>query len=770
MNEMSGFPLKPAPFVTTEEPAQPTADSFKLNRRSFLKASIAAGGGLMLDISLPRASLASKPGEDASFAAGKATLVIGADDSITLIVPGGEMGQGINSALAQIIAEELPLDFTRIRTVPAPYGAQYGTGLQASQVTGGSSGVRGYFDYMLDAGATARSMLVAAAIQKGGDPNTLRAVAGFTDPDSGTWTPNLVRDDAGNSWISGELATEAASTNPTTSRMSDPDAYKVIGTRKIRPDIREKVNGSAVFGLDVQLPGMKFAAVKHAPALGAKVSTMGAAPAGTLAVNLDTAVAVVAADSWAARKALNALTVTWTSLSYAQQSLVDTATQTGSLNSLLSSTTSAVAEAKPAGTSAATVVSAINSQPRKLNLTYSFPMLAHACMEVLNCTVEPLYAPDGVTVSAINVWCPTQAPDWVVNTVTALLPALPRDKISVTTTLMGGGLGRKIEQDYVAQAVRVALFAKAPVKLMWWREEDFARDFFRPAAVSKIQVGLDANGAIQGWYNRIAAPSVMRSHGFVSPTASYSSFVDSIAVGSAVGNGDEPMPYADAMTRRVVDYVEQKTGFSLGFWRSVGQSISCFAVESAIDECARLLGRDPYDYRLSLLAGNDTMKALLEDVAQLSSWKSAAPPGTARGMALSPGFGSSAAMVAEVTRVASGSTTNYKVSRIFCSVDCGFAVNPDQVVAQIQGGILQGMSSARWGRMQFDHGVAQVKNFSDYRLGRMADTPIITVRIVNQGSPLGGIGEVGVPPVAPAIANAYAALTGTRKRNLPLGI
>lgn len=766
MTDATGLKLRPAPLLPAGRTA---ADGIKLSRRGFMKASVAAGGGLMLDIKLPRTARASRLGADPALAAGKATLVIGADNSIALVVPGGEMGQGINAALAQILAEELPLDFTRIRTVPAPYGAQYGAGPSSSQVTGGSWGVRAYFQNMLDAGAAARSMLIEAAVRKGGDRGSLRAVAGSTDPVSGIWTPNAVRDDLGNSWSYGELATDAAGTRPTVTRLSSPGAYQVIGTRKIRPDIRDKVNGSARFGLDVRLPGMRYAAVKHAPTLGARVATMGAAPAGTLAVNLDNAVAVVASDSWAARKALNALAVTWTTPSYSQLALVDTATQSSSLTSLLGSSTAAVAEAKPDGASAASLVSAINAQPRKLSLTYSLPMLAHACMEVLNCTVEPIYAGDG-TVSAVNVWCPTQAPDWVANTVAAHLPALPRERISVTTMLMGGGLGRKIEQDYVAQAVQVALAAGGPVKLMWWREEDFARDFYRPAAVSRIQVGLDDSGAIQGWYNRIVAPSVMRSHGFVPGSSSYSSFVDVLAVGGAVGNGDEPMPYASAMPRRVIDYVEQKTGFNLGFWRSVGQSISCFAVESAIDECARLLGRDPYEYRRSLLDGNDTMKALLDDVAALSGWADAPAPGTARGMALSTGFGSNAAMVAELAKVITGTTTSYRVRRVFCSIDCGFAVNPDQVVAQIQGGIVQGLSAARWGRMQFDQGVAQVRNFGDYRLGRMADTPDITVRIVNQGSPLGGIGEVGVPPVAPAIANAYAALTGTRKRSLPLGI
>lgn len=767
MNDMSRFRLQPAPLAPQSIAPAAAAAPLALNRRAFITAAVAAGGGLMLDIAVPASSRAATIGVDPTFAAGKVSLVIGTDDSITLIVPGGEMGQGVNGGLAQIVAEELPLDFSRIRTEPAPYGAQYGSGDYASQVTGGSWSIRTYFEPMLDAGATARAMLVAAAVTKGGDASTLRAVAGYTDPVSKAWVPNKVVDGKGNSWTYGQLAGAAAGTSPTVSRLSNASAYQMIGTKQIRPDSREKVNGQAIFGLDVRRPGMKYAAVRHAPTIGATVATMGTAPAGTQAVNLGTAVAAIASNSWAAKKAVGALAVTWSSLTSAQQSLVDTSSQTSNLTSLLSSTTAALAEAT-AGATAASVTSLINAQPKKLNVTYTVPMLAHACMEVLNCTVEVVYA-DASTISGVNVWCPTQAPDWVAGTVASLIPSLDRSKIKVTTTLMGGGFGRKIEQDYVSQAVQVALAAKAPVKLMWWREDDFARDYCRPAAASRIQVGLDANGNIKGWYNRVAAPSVMRSHGFVSPSTPYSSFSDGIAVGSAIGNGDEPMPYAAAMAQRVVDYVEQKTGFNIGFWRSVGQSISCFAVESAIDEVAKLLGKDPYAYRLSLLGGNAKMKAVLDDVAQLSGWASAPATGAARGMALSPGFGSHCAMVAEVTKLVSGTTTSYKVSKVFCSVDCGFAVNPDQVKAQIEGAILQGMNAARWNKMQYDKGISQVKNFGDYKIGRISDAPEITVRILSQGSDLGGVGEVGVPPVAPALANAYAALTGTRKRSLPLG-
>lgn len=746
------------------------APAMKLSRRGFLAAGAAAGGGLLLEVTLPARARAATVGTDPAFAAGKVTIVIGADDSITLVVPGGEMGQGINSALAQTFAEELPLDFSRIRTIPAPFGAQYGNGKYNSQVTGGSWGVRTYFDLMLDAGATARSMLIAAAQSLSSDPDTLTARAGFMDAGTGRWVPNSVVDAQGGQWSYGSLAAAAATTSPTVTRLSGGGGRSMVGRAVIRPDIREKVNGSAVFGLDVRRPGMLYAAVRHAPALGSKVSTMGQAPNGMKAVNLGAAVAVAAGNSWAAMKAVAALPVTWTALTSTQQSLVDSSSQNSNLTSLLSSGTAALAEASPAGSTAASVTATIKAQPKQLNATYSFPMLAHACMEVLNCTVEIVWADTPRTVvDSVNVWCPTQAPDWVASTVVSLIPSIDKSRVTVTTVYMGGGLGRKIEQDYVSQAVQVALQVKQPVKLMWSREEDFARDYCRPAAASRIQVGMDNAGNIKAWYNRIAAPSVMRSHGFVSSSAAYSSFSDGIAVGSAVGSGEERMPYADAMAARVVDYVEQKTGFNIGFWRSVGQSISCFAVESAIDECAKLVGLDPYLYRRGLAAGDAKMLGVLDDVADLSGWTTAPAANTKRGIALSPGFGSHCALVAEVTKVISGTTTSYKVTKFFCSVDCGFAINPNQVIAQIEGGILHGMSAARWDRMQFDKGICQVKNFGDYRLGKMSDAPEIVVRIVDQGSKLGGIGEVGVPPVAPALANAYAALTGVRKRALPLG-
>jgi isoquinoline 1-oxidoreductase beta subunit len=751
------------------EAAVPSGEPIKLSRRSFLTTSVLAGGGLLLELTLPMRARAATLGLDPALAAGKVTLIVGADDSITLIVPGGEMGQGVNGALAQILSEELPLDLSRVKTVPAPFGAQYGNGPYASQVTGGSWSVRGYFEPMLDAGATARAMFIAAAAARSSAPESCRAVAGHTATD-GTWVPNKVVDDQGGEWTYGQLAAGAAVLRPAVTRQSMAGNYQIIGNKVLRPDIREKVDGSAVFGLDVRLPGMRYAAVRHAPTLGAKVSAMSLAPAGMQAVNLGDAVAVVASNSWQALKAVSALAVNWTAPTSTALTLVDTSAQTSNLTSLLSSTTAFLAEAKPVGSTAAAVVSTINAQPKKLNATYSVPMLAHAYMEVLNCTVEIVWADQAKTqVDRVNVWCPTQAPDWVANTVVSLVSGIDRSRVSVTTVYMGGGFGRKIEQDYVAQAVKVALQVKVPVKLMWSREEDFARDYCRPAAVSRVQAGLAADGTIKGWYNRIAAPSALRSHGFVSPTAPYSSFADGVAIGSAVGSGDEPMPYADTMERRVVDYVEQKTGFATGFWRSVGQSISCFVVESAIDECALLAGVDPCAYRRRLLAGNPAMLGVLNDVAALSGWGTAPPANTARGIAVSPGFGSHCALVAEVTKVVTGTTTSYRVSRIFVSVDCGTAVNPDQVISQIQGGVLQGMNAARWNRMKYDKGICQIKNFGDYKIGKLADAPEIIVRVLDQGSPLGGVGEVGVPPVAPALANAYVKLTGVRKRALPLG-
>ncbi len=703
-----------------------------VGRRGFLTAGAAFGGGLLLSLSLKPAGRALAAGVTTSTV--NVFVVIGTDNSITLITPGGEMGQGINAGLAQVMAEELPLNWSTVKTIPAPFGAQYGRGATHSQVTGGSFNMRGWFSLMLQAGATAREMLLAAARQQFPSAAApLTAVAGAVNDANGAQVATY-----------GQLAAKAATialAGPAALK-SSPGHYGVIGKALQRPDVRLKVDGSAIFGLDVRLPGMVYAAVRHCPTAGGTVASVGGG-----GINLGDAVAATGPTTWGAVEAVRGLNVSWTLPTGAALQLVDSTALAAAAHTLMTSGTPAVAEV------AGDVTAGMALATQTLDLSYSLPFLAHACMEVLNCTVSLTKSAAGA-VTACTMYAPTQAPDWCAATV-AKLTGLPLSAITVTATYMGGGLGRKIEQDYITHAVKVAMALGKPVKLVWPREEDFARDWYRPCALSRVQVGLDKNGNITAWHNRIVAPSLARSHGSAPKNG-----VDSIAIGSAVG-----LPYA--FGSRLVEYVEQMTGIQIGYWRSVGESISCFVVESAIDECAAAAGVDAYAYRRTLLASRPAALAVLDAAAALGNWSVTPAKGHARGIALSPGFGSLCAVVAELSLSASGAV---QIAGISVAVDCGTAINPDQVVRQVEGGILHGLNATMWQQVTFANGVTPVRNFGQYAMGRMANCPPIAVKIVSQGSPLGGMGEVGVPGIAPAVANAYARLTGTRKRSLPLNI
>ena len=732
MNKIASTDLHAQYTAETQSSPQP-GERIAVGRRGFLSAGAAIGGGLMISLFLGK----SRPAMAATATTSTVNvfIVIGTDNAITMITPGGEMGQGINAGLAQVMAEELPVDWTTIKTLQAPYGAQYGRGATHSQVTGGSNSMRGWFQLMLQAGATAREMLLAAARQTyPSAPQPLKAVAGAVQDANGIKLATY-----------GQLAAVASTiVLPSAAPiLSGPGTYKLIGTTMARPDVKLKVNGSAVFGFDVRLPGMVYAAVKHCPTLGGTVKSVPAAPSGSQVINLGNAVAVTGANTWQANSRARNLSVTWTLPAASALSLADSASLATAAQTLMTSGTPAIAQ------QVGDVTAGMAAATKKLNVTYSVPYLAHACMEVLNCTVSITKNTSG-TVTGCEVWAPTQAPDWVAATA-AKLTGLPVAQVIVHAMFMGGGLGRKIEQDYI----QVGLAVNKPVKLTWFREEDFSRDWFRPSALSRVQVGLDGSGAITAWSNRIVSPSLTRSHGGVPKNG-----LDGISIGHA-----NDLPYAS--TNRLVEYIEQPTAIQIGYWRSVGESISAFVIESAIDECALAAGIDPYQYRRTLLAGNAPALGVLDAAATLAGWGTALPAGQARGIAFSPGFGSLCAIVAQLALTATGTI---KVVRISAAVDCGTAVNPGQVVGQMEGAILHGMNAALWQQATFAKGVPAVRNFGNYPMGRMADCPQITVTIVNQGSTLGGIGEVGVPGVAPARANAYATLTGTRKRSLPLGI
>jgi len=709
-------------------------DTPELSRRRFIVQG-ATAGGLLIGFSLPLVSRLARASVSAvSPATASATvntwIRIGTDESITIYVGSSEMGQGVLSSLSQILAEDLMVDWNRVTGVHAPPDAAFinpGTGIQ---LTGGSMSVRGYYGPLRIAGAAARDMLIAEAASVWGvAPSTCTA------PGNGT----VVNTNGGAVLAYGALAAGAALRTPPTNPVLVPDAQlRLIGTSVARPDLPGKVDGSAVFGIDVSVPNMLYAVIAHCPTLGGTLVGTPATPAGALAaVPLGNAVAVVAIDTWQAMQAAQELQANWSVPSTSAQ--MTTAQIFTQAQALVRGDATVVAE------TVGDAATALAGATHRIDLTYDVPYLAHATLEPLNCTAS-------VTATSCEIWAPTQAPGFVKSTAAALTGLSP-DQIIVHTTMLGGGLGRKFELDYVAQAIQVSMAMGAPVKLTWPREQDFTNDQYRPMALVRVRAGLDAGGNVVAWWYRNVSSSILFQRGYIGPDD-----VDSQAV-----DGSTELAYA--FGTRQVEYTRHPAGVPVGFWRSVGHSINAFMVESAIDELAIVAGIDPLAFRQRLLADDPRSLAVLNAAATLAGWGTAPPAGHARGIAFHAGFGSIVAQVAEIT----GTTpSTIKVVRVACVIDCGRVINPDTVEAQMQGAIVHGMTAALWGKMTFQSGVASPRNFNQYKMMRMRDMPQIAVQVIQGSSVLGGVGEPGVPPIAPAIANAYAALTGTRLRTLPL--
>ncbi|MFN8019422.1 MAG: molybdopterin cofactor-binding domain-containing protein [Acidimicrobiales bacterium] len=706
-------------------------DRSGVGRRAFLGGGLgvlvtfaleAGGGGPLAKAMAAPAVPAGLAGTTPTTAAVNGWVRINADNTVTIAFGGAEMGQGIMTGLAQGVAEELMVDWAQVRTEAAPTAQSY--------VTGGSFGVRANLAKMRVAGAQAKHKLVtAAANQWGISTSQCTAAKGI-----------VTNGATGATLTYAQLAADAAGIDaPAAPTLTDPSQFRIIGTSAGRVDLPSKTDGSAVFGIDVKVPGMVYAAVKHCPTVGGTLKATPAVPAGCDAVvPLGNAVAVVAKNTWAAIKGANAMSVSWTTPSTA--SAMTTSTMLANQQKLMASGTPGSPVAEQVGDAPGAYAAAA----KKLEATYQVPYLPHVCMEVLNCTAS-------VTATSAEVWVPTQAASWVVGTVTALT-GLPASAVTVHPTLLGGGLGRKIEQDYVAEAVRVAKAIGKPVKLTWTREEDLAHDQYRPSGLVRIRMGLDGTGAVTSFADRIVTPSPLYQRGWIPATGN-----DNV-------DGAKDLPYA--FPARLVEYVLDPAGVPVGFWRSVGESINCFAVESAMDEAAALAGMDPLAFRQKHLAEGTRPRTVLDAAAAMIGWSTPPAAGVGRGIALGTGFGSIAAMAVEVSQPSAGVL---KVNRVTCAVDCGIAVNPSQVEGQIQGGIIHGISAALWGRTTFSSGKASSRNFSNTRLLKMKETPAIEVKVIQSGiDKLGGIGEVGVPPMAPALANAWKALTGTRIRTLPM--
>ncbi len=680
----------------------------------------------------------SPPGARAAAAVTKATVnvwvVIGSDESVQIFAAGAEMGQGINSGMAQVLAEELKVNWTKVTTAQPDAHPQYDHPIYHYRFTGGSDNIRSWFQPLLQIGAAAREMLIAAAATHLSEPvSSLTAANGVVTSAASKRTVTY-----------GVLAPLAASLTPPANPtiLSASGKYGLVGQPVKRPDIALKVNGSAKFGIDVMVPGMVFAAIKQCPVFGGTVASVPGTPAGAIGVvNLGNAIAVVSAEStWKAIQLANGLNVGW-HIPSAIANAQDTQAMQAAANTMLSAGPVAIAE------KIGDPVAGMALAKKTISRTFSLPFTAHATMEVMNCTAS-------YTSKSLEIWVPTQAPDSCQAAAAAAVGLSP-SQVTVHSMFMGGGLGRKGETDYVVQAALIAKHIGKPVKLTWSREEDFTHDFYRPMAVSQVTVGLDISGNIVGWHNRIISPSILAR---VFPGAVVGG-IDSQSVDGAVA-----LPYA--MKSRLVEYGILTTPVPVGFWRSVGNSLNTFITESAINEAALTAGIDALAYRQRLLAGNTRLLAVLNRAAANASWGSKPAAGHARGIACRFSFGT---YVAEVVEIATTATGGIQVVRVDCVVDCGLVVNPDSVAAQMQSAINQGLSAAMWGAITWQQGIADQANFDNFHMMRMREAPLINVQILNNPTQApGGIGEPGLPPSAPALAHAYFALTGKRVTSLPM--
>lgn len=723
------------------------------DRRTFLTGATVAAAALVIPVFTSEDAEAATSMQGLYPAAGAAlgpAIKIDANNVVTVIIGSTEMGQGIMTGLAQLIAAELNLDWTQVRSehsvaTSASVGSYGNPGFGGAQLTGGSWSIRGYYLPLRQAAAKARALLLQAAAlvhqSRGGVLGTTWSLASGGNVTNGTTTFKF-----------SDLVATAA-TLPMPAEQALQDQTGVIGSSVKRLDIPAKVDGSAIFGMDVVLPGMVYATTVHCPTLTGTVKTVPPAPTGITLVNLGSSVGVVGKHTYAAMKAASTIAskIAWNLP--ASTTLLDTTRINNTALALVTSnalssassprlfveegdTTSATEQALLAATTVA-----------KIDAIYTLPMLAHASMEVLNCTVRPVYT-NGV-MTACELWVPTQAQQFVIPTVAALT-GLPQTAITVHTPFLGGGFGRKIETDYVAEAVKVAMAVKKPVKLMWTRPQDFMNDKFRPSATIRVRAGVDSNKAMTALLYRNVAPSINLQR--------TNNPEDTGAVAGAVG-----LPYG--MPLRRIEYVPNATGIPLGYWRSVGESYNTFAVESAMDELALAAGVDPMTFRLNHLSGDARAVGVLNAVKTLSNWGSVA----GQGVAFLKGFGSYIALVAKVSKVVNPTTgaITMKVDKVDAAIDCGVAVNPNAIEAQLQGGIAMGMGAAMWQQATFTSGKPAVSNFNSYRVVKQSEMPKVAVTVVNSTAAPGGVGEPGVPCVAPALANAWARLSGIRLRSLP---
>jgi isoquinoline 1-oxidoreductase beta subunit len=706
------------------------------SRREFIKTSALVTGGLVIAFTMPGAKrFARAERTPAGPFAPNAFLRVGTDDSVTVLLPHSEMGQGIWTALPMLIAEELDADWSKVRVEHAPAAPAYAHTAFGMQMTGGSSSTWSEFDRCRQAGAMARAVLVAAAAQRFGvEPLACRTENGVVI--SGSKRARY-----------GELAEAAAKLPvPKTVPLKDPRDWKLIGKPTKRLDTPEKITGRARFGIDVQFDGLLTAVVARPPVFGGKVKSLDdtkakAVPGVRSVVQVPSGVAVVADHFWAAKLGRDALEIDWDLGPNAQ---LDSAALREEFGRLAGTKGATAAQA-------GNVTGALGKAAKTIEADYAVPYLAHATMEPLNATVR-------ISGNKCEIWTGTQF-QTVDQRVAAQITGLKPEQVEIHTTFLGGGFGRRATptSDFVSEAVQVAKAARSPVKTVWTREDDMRGGYYRPAYLHRVRIGLGSDGLPTAWQHAIVGQSITTGTPFQAFTVKNG--IDSTSV-----EGVADSAYLKSVPNHRVDLHSPKTGIPVLWWRSVGNSHTAFVMESLMDELALAAGKDPVEYRRALLKGHSRHLAALNLAAEKAKWGTPVPQGRARGIAVHESFGSYVAQVAEV----SVDRNTIRVHRVVCAIDCGVAVNPEAVRAQMESGIAFGLGAALHSRLSFKDGRLQQSNFHDYQVLRLNEMPVVEVHIVPSTEKMGGVGEPGVPPIAPAVANAVAALTGQRLRELPL--
>lgn len=716
--------------------------NINLSRRTFIKATAFVAGGLVIAFSVPYAKrfmqkeeAAAPAGQAPAMPTPNAFLRIGTDDTITVMLAHSEMGQGIWTTLPMLIADELDADWSKIKVEHAPAAPAYLHTAYGIQITGGSSTTWSEFDRYRQAGALTRALLLQAAAKTWGV-----AVDGLR-------TENGVVFNGDQQLSFGQLAESAAGLEtPKTVTLKTPEQWKFIGKPTRRLDSAEKINGTAKFGQDIQFDGLKIAMVARAPVFGTALGTVDdtaarKVPGVIKVVKVPTGVAVIADHYWAAKQGRDALKLTWHTDGKEKP---DTA-------ALIKQYTALALQPGSTAAKAGDTAQALKQASQTVSAEYVLPYLSHAPMEPLNCAVK-------ISADACEIWTGTQMQTTDQAAAAKILGIAP-EKVTIHTQFLGGGFGRRANPraDFVSEAVEVAKAAGLPVKTVWSREDDVKGGFYRPMFVHRANIALDAQGQPVAWQQTLVGQSIMLGTPFEKVMIK-----DGVDATSVEGVADSP--YVKGLPHHQIELHTVQSAVPVLWWRSVGHSHSAFVMESLVDELAHAAKQDPLAYRRQLLKDHPRHLATLNLAADKAGWDKALPAGVFRGIAVHESFGSYVTQIAEVS-VKAGEV---KVHRVITAIDCGLAVNPDGVIAQMESSVAYGLGAALSSEISFKEGEVVQSNFHDYQVLRMKDMPKVEVYIVQSSEKMGGVGEPGLPPVAPAITNAIFAATGKRLRTLPI--